>query len=415
MTQREALEILKSGKNVFLTGQAGSGKTYLLNKYISFLRKKNVSVAVTASTGIASTYLNGSTIHSFSGIGVNGNLSEEFLKKTLKKGYLKKKIVKTKVLIIDEISMLSAFHFELVSEVVRRFKARWEPFGGIQIVLSGDFFQLPPIGNYENEKTKKFAYHSNIWKELNLKVCYLEEQHRQKDNIHINLLNSIRNNSIGEKEIDILRRRMNKNPQANEITKLYTHNIDVDTVNEKALSVINKKEKVFYMSSHGQERVVEILSRNCLASQVLSLKEGALVIFIKNNFTKGFVNGTLGRVIRFNREGHPVVRVSNGSIFVASPEKWSIEDEEGKRVAEVEQVPLRLAYAITVHKSQGMTLDMAEIDLSKCFEEGMGYVALSRVSSIENIYLKGFNEISLKVKEEVVEIDKEFRKISSSI
>lgn len=413
MTQKEALKILKSGRNVFLTGQAGSGKTYVLNEYIGFLRKKKRSVGITASTGIAATHLNGMTIHAWTGMGILNELTEKALKKILRKRRLQGRIRNAQVLIIDEISMLSARRLDIAAEIVRMFRGAWEPFGGMQVVLCGDFFQLPPVNKRDEERTGQFAYHSRAWKELNLNVCYLTEQHRQKDVRYLEVLQAIRTNTADEQAWNILKQRFQS--EANTRTKLYTHNIDVDQVNNKELAKLEGEETIFRMHSSGPIALVKVLHKNCLANEVLGLKERALVMFLRNNIDKGYVNGTLGVVEGFNEEGYPIVRTKQKKSIEVLPEEWRIEDEEGKVLAIIQQLPLRLAWAITVHKSQGMTLDTAEMDLSKCFELGMGYVALSRVRTLEGIYLRGINDLALKVSEEAVEMDKEFQRRSEEV
>ena len=410
MKQTQALEILKMGKNVFLTGPAGSGKTYLLNQYIDYLKSKSVPVGVTASTGIAATHMNGVTIHSWSGLGIKDKLSAWDVESLLEKSYLKRRFKYAQVLVIDEISMLHAFQLEAIDIICRAFKHNDESFGGMQLVLCGDFFQLPPISRNQGESN--FAYKAVVWENMDLQICYLEEQYRQsKEDSLLKILNEIRDNGVGEETWELLKGRQQE--QALDIipTKLYTHNRDVDTLNFKELSKIETDPNIYRMKNTGAKKLVEALQKSCLAYQELHLKKGAMVMFIKNNFDKGYVNGTLGKVIDFI-EGKPLVETYNGKEILVEEESWHIE-EEGKQKARISQVPLRLAWAITIHKSQGMSLDAAEIDLSKSFVAGMGYVALSRVRSLDGLYLKGINNMALKVDDEILNFDTDLRKQSA--
>ena len=410
MQQEQAMEILKMGHNVYLTGQPGSGKTFLLNKYIDFLKDNEVEVGVTASTGIAATHLNGITIHSWSGIGVNEELTEREFRKILKKKFLRKRIRKAKVLIIDEISMLSAKQLDTIDELIRSFKSNhFEPFGGMQVVLSGDFFQLPPVG-----KEVEFATRADVWDQLELKVCYLTEQWRQSDDRYLKILNDIRSDSVDTETKKILKSRYKSEVEGDlNPTNLYTHNVDVDQENEEKLAEINNKPRYFSMKSEGTKPLVNTLKKGCLAPSELALKEEAPVMFTKNNFDKGYVNGTLGEVVGFE-ESKPVVRLQSGKSVTVKRKKWRVE-QRGKTKAEISQYPLRLAWAITVHKSQGMSLSAAKIDLSRSFEPGMGYVALSRVRSLDGIKLMGLNETALKINPEVLDFNQEFKRKSKQV
>ncbi len=438
MTQKEVLKILKSGHNVYITGRPGSGKTYLLNEFIRFLRQENIPTGVTAATGIAATHLDGMTLHSWSGMGVLDELDDKELKRILKKRSLQKRLSKSRVLIIDEVSMLSAKCLDIASEIVRQFGQSWEPFGGMQVVLCGDFFQLPPIGNKSDRKTRLFAYHSRAWQELKLKICYLTEQYRQTDKEYLAVLEAIRTNSVDESAFGLLRKRIGVSLRTNPgsrtsassvhygaghlrsfraqpvCAKLYTHNADVDAINAQELQKLPGKEQLFHMTSAGSMALAEILHKSCLAPEALVVKKGAFVMFVRNNFEQGFINGTLGMVKGFSDDGFPVVEIKTGRRITVFPEKWQIQENDEVK-AEIRQLPLRLAWAITVHKSQGMTIDDVEIDLRKSFEPGMGYVALSRAPSLESIRLIGLNDLALRVSEEVVEMDKRFQEASRRV
>jgi len=411
MTQEQALKIMKTGVNIYLTGSAGSGKTYLLNQYISYLQDHDIAVAVTASTGIAATHMNGMTIHGWSGIGVKDYMGERELEQLEEKKYLWKRFEKARVLIIDEVSMLHGYQLDMIEKVCRRFKMSSKPFGGLQVILSGDFFQLPPVEKSKKETQVKssMVYESEAWKILNPAICYLTEQHRQEDDTLTEILNTIRSNNLLEKHYESLDKCIDRELSGIKPTKLYTHNINVDTENEIELAQISGATKVFKMTSKGHDIIVDILKKSCLAYEELKLKVGAEVMCIKNNFEKGYVNGSRGKVVGFEAEtSYPIVELYNGNKVTIAPELWAIE-EDGRIKASITQFPLRLAWAITIHKSQGMSLDNAEIDLRSTFTYGMGYVALSRVRTLSGIRLIGFTKESLLVDPRVLELDQDLR------
>jgi len=414
MKQHEALDILKLGHNVFLTGAAGSGKTYVLNEYVRFLKTHGAGVGITASTGVAATHIGGLTIHSWAGFGIQDTITEKDLKELLKKSYLRKRFNRTSVLVIDEASMLHPFQLDIVDEICKAFKEPFKPFGGMQLVLSGDFFQLPPVS--KNEEGVQFINESRSWREMNPHVCYLNEQHRHDDAGLTQILNDVRGGTTGEHTLRTLRRRYKKEPEGNtKPTKLYTHNADVDRINSEHLKKLDGEPHIYTMTSRGNKTLVNFLKKSCLAPEELRLKKDAIVMFVKNKFELGYVNGTLGTVVSFDKvNGHPVVKLPSGKHISASFEDWVIE-EEGKVKARISQIPLRLAWAITVHKSQGMTLDAAEIDLSKSFVPGMGYVALSRIRTLGGLKLIGLNHVALQVDKQVCILDRELQEKSSVI
>lgn len=388
MTQKEALSILKTGANVFLTGEPGAGKTYTINEYVKYLRDSGVEVAITASTGIAATHIGGMTIHSWSGIGIKRKLDKYDLDKIGSNEYVVKRISRAKVLVIDEVSMLSAETLLMVDAVCREIRRSSEAFGGLQVVFVGDFFQLPPIiKKFTEEKiqTKEdlqiamipsdkelvFAYDSLAWQRAKPVACYISEQYRQDDEDFLSILSAIRRNDFQNEHLQKIESRIvDESNFPKNVPKLFSHNVNVDFVNTETLSKINNPTVVFEMTSKGPDTLVNILKKGCLSPEILSLKVGAEVMFTKNNQKEGFVNGTLGTVINFkNGIGYPFVRTRKGKTILVEPMEWGVE-ENGKIKAKIMQLPLRLAWAITVHKSQGMSMDSALMDLSEVFEYG---------------------------------------------
>ncbi len=412
MKQEIAFEILKTGRNVFLTGSAGTGKTYILNKYVRYLRERGISPSIVAPTGIAASHIGGNTIHSFFGIGIKDSLNEYEIDLMAQKEYLYNRFKNLKVLVVDEISMVSPSLFELMDKILRAFKIPDLPFGGVQVVLSGDFFQLPPINRQIVDI--KFACQTALWQEANLKVCYLEDKFRQKDDALARILDDIRENNISEESRKILKSCYYKElVGSDKFSRLYTHNRDVDEINNQELNNLDEELRIFHSINKGAKKEVDRIFKTSFANPELRLKKGAIVLFVKNNQEKGYINGTLGKIIAFDKVfKSPVVETFSGAVIIAEPMQWEVENKKGEIVATVKQVPLKLAWAITVHKSQGMTLDAAEIDLSNTFEVGQGYVALSRIKSIEGLRLIGLNEIALKVDTTILQLDKIMKKMS---
>ncbi|MCD6252065.1 MAG: AAA family ATPase [Psychrobacter sp.] len=470
MRQSSALDILKTGQNVFLTGSAGSGKTYTLNQYIDYLRARRVPVAVTASTGIAATHMSGTTIHSWSGIGIKDELSDRDLSNLSRKQFLADRLKDTAVLIIDEISMLHAKQLNLVSQVLKHVRKNDTAFGGIQVVVAGDFFQLPPIGSKGETNREKFAFMSEAWLDAKFHICYLSEQHRQVSEAANggldldDILNQIRRQEVTFEAIAALEATCDQNVDIKR-TRLYTHNLNVNKINDKELAALSGEMRRFEATSTGDSKLVETLKKTVRTQDELVLKVGAKVMFIKNNTELGVSNGTMGELIGFaavkiedskdnsetligddddthhnndddkdttkdkkstakkdvnqpktkksTTQKMPVVRLNSGREVIAEPEEWIIEDETGEVLASYEQVPLCLAWAITIHKSQGMTLEAAEIDLSRTFELGQGYVALSRLKSLAGLQLLGMNDMSLQLDPLARGADKRFLVLSA--
>ena len=419
MFQEKALSILKSGKNVFLTGSAGTGKTYTLNAYIQWLKEHKVPVAITASTGIAATHMNGTTIHSWSGIGIKNTLTHSDLKSMQGKQYLTKNISKTHVLIIDEISMLHRNQLDMINQALKYLRNSAQPFGGMQVVFAGDFFQLPPVSKEPIPSREKFAFMSKAWVEATPVVCYLTEQYRQTKNELNTILNQIRGNEIDESGVQLLQ-ETRFNEHTIEPTKLYSHNADVDAMNEKELGELEEEKWEFFATKKGNQKMMESFVKSLIVQDKLILKKGAKVMFLKNNHERAIMNGTLGVVIDFKKDVDengplPLVQLMDKRKILAKPDIWSINNEKGTPLVSFEQVPLRLAWAITVHKSQGMTLEAAEIDLSKAFEPGQGYVALSRLKDLEGLKLLGINRMAIEVDALALKADQRFQELSQEI
>lgn len=414
MTQQEALTILKKGGNVFLTGEPGAGKTHTVNQFVKWAREQNKRVAITASTGIAATHIDGVTIHSWAGIGIKRSLTDKDIEKIFENDFKKRNILTANILIIDEISMIDADTLNMVDRVLRyahNFMAD-QAFGGIQVIFVGDFFQLPPVADRNSKKKVKFAFESEAWEDAHPTVCYITEQHRQEDPTFLSILKHLRDGKISAPHIAILKARNEIPVEIIKSTMLYTHNADVDHENSLELAELEGDVETYKMKSEGHEYPVGLLKKQCLSPEVLELKEGALVMFTRNNWEVGYVNGTIGTVTEFLANGAPVVRTKDGKEIVVLEAEWRFVNNYGNTTASIKQLPLRLAWAMTVHKSQGMSLDQAHIDLSRAFEYGQGYVALSRVRSLAGLTLEGFNKKALMMHPVVVEQDKIFRKMS---
>ncbi|MCI1935379.1 MAG: PIF1 family DEAD/DEAH box helicase [Bifidobacteriaceae bacterium] len=436
MLQQHALSVLDSGANVFVTGAPGAGKTYVLNEFIGKARQNGRSVAVTASTGIAATHINGQTLHSWSGVGVATALTDELLKRIRPRR--RKAVSHTDVLVIDEVSMLPAWLFDMVDHVCRNLRNNPAPFGGLQVVLSGDFFQLPPVARHlrgeatfdplteqlrrtyfdAGKNPDGFITESFAWKELDIKICYLTEQHRQDDGQLLTVLTDIREGDVTQEDHTVLSERIGRRLTEGQVAvHLFPVNRQADVLNDVELAKLEGEEHAFDAQFAGPSNLIDRLRKSVLAPEHLVLKKGAAVMALRNDPDHQFVNGSLGKVSGFARDskgGWPIVEFDNGNTVVMKPADWQMMDGETV-LASVSQVPLRCAWAITIHKSQGMTLDRAVMNLKRSFAPGMGYVALSRVESLDGLFLEDISERAFLVSPDAVKLDAVLRSESKTV
>lgn len=391
--QQKAFEAMKNGKNVFLTGAGGSGKTFLINTFRNNFRGVKI-IATTSTTGVSALLIKGCTLHSFLGIGLGKADNEILYKKIIKNSKYKKRWIETEVLIIDEVSMLSADLFDKLEVLARLLRKSDKPFGGIQLILTGDFCQLPPV------KDDLFCFESKSWNDCIDETIYFTEIIRQDDENFKKCLNEIRMGYITKESEELLMKCCCKENSNKKIipTKIFSLNREVDFINKAEMDKIDEDIYEYdievEVSAYGSKSLEKIL-KNCNAVESLQLCKGAQVMLLINlDLDSGLVNGSRGIITGFV-DDIPKVKFMNGKEIIIDYFDWVIEEDDIV-LATLTQIPLKVAYAISAHKSQGMTLDCAEIDLSNIFTYGQTYVALSRVKNTAGLFLKNYSKSKIK-------------------
>lgn len=386
------LAAAQAGRNCFLTGMAGTGKSTLLKRFIADSFKR---VDVTAPTGVAALNVGGMTIHRFCGMLLGpqpGQSNEEYFeqlrrdpRRSILGGF--NRVRRCECLVIDEISMLPGRQFDFVEFLFRRLRGREEPFGGCQVIATGDFLQLPPVRKSETEPYD-WAFLSAFWKAAEFKTIVLETVRRQDEPAFVGALADFRNGRVWGESARILQSRVRSNPPAT-MTRLFTHNVQVDKWNGFQLSDLPGDETVLEAEQTGPDHQREFLTKNLLTPATLHLKRGALVMFTVNKNEQGrreplFVNGQIGTVKEISDS---VIHVeTHGVVIPVERFTWRYSQEPD--AATFSQFPLRLAWAMTIHKSQGLTLDSAYLDIRAAREPGQAYVAVSRVRTLAGLNFK---------------------------
>ncbi|XP_031624405.1 ATP-dependent DNA helicase PIF1 [Contarinia nasturtii] len=411
--QNEVLKACINGKNVFFTGSAGTGKSFLLKKIISVLPPDGT--VATASTGVAACLIGGVTLHSFCGIGA-GDAGLQRCIDLASRPAAAQAWRKCKRLIIDEISMVDGEYFEKIEAVARNIRKNDKPFGGIQLILCGDFLQLPPVikTTYASQQSqsKRFCFQTETWQKV-ISISYeLKQVHRQKDPEFIRILNFIR---VGHVNDDIAKRLIQTSKQKIEVngilaTQLCSHTNDSNLINESKLANLKTEQRVFE-AQDSDSVYTKQLDSQVMAPSRLTLKIGAQVMLLKNiNVSDGLVNGARGVVTGFSTDGGlPILKMKNNKQYTAKPEKWIIKTPAGMLITR-KQIPVKLAWAFSIHKSQGLTLDCVEMSLSKVFEAGQAYVALSRAQSLDSIRILDFDMKQVWADPDVLRFYKMFRR-----
>lgn len=413
-----------NGENIFITGPGGTGKTYAIKQIYEHAINNNKRISVTALTGVASILLNcnGTTVHSWSGIGINNKSESQIVNKISKSKFYKHNWENTEILIIDEISMMSCKLFELLDKIGKTIRVNKKPFGGIQLIFSGDFFQLPPV------KETVFCFESEIFTNCFDKIINLKKVFRQTDTTYKKLLLSMRKGLISKKSIDLLSSKIvdeNFDKNTNDITRLVPTKNKAYDINNYFISKLKEKKYIYkrtykekidnlskiekikldLMSDSEKETEYNYIKESTLSEENLILKKGAYVMCIANlDLGLGIANGTTGIVTDFTPEKLPIVKFGKNNLIIGKKE-WKSDNVPGISVF---QIPLILAWGITIHKAQGLTLDKALIDVGKdLFEAGQMYVALSRIKNLDGLFLKEFNIDNLKINLKVLKYYKE--------
>lgn len=400
-------ELIDAGKNVFLTGGGGVGKTYLT---LELIERNHESIAITASTGIAACAIGGMTVHAWSGMGLGpGSIESDadyYVKLYRNFGAVlaraARRMGNKSMLVIDEISMLSGRVFNYLDYHLRQMYGVDRPFGGLQLIVVGDFLQLPPVRK-GRDSVSDWAFNSRAWKDAKFNMVELKEVIRQKDREFAAMLNEMRFGNLSAVGAMKLQERVMEAPDPS-VTRIMTKNVDVDIWNDKQLNAIEGEYRTYTATLGGRESQQKKLLDSLLCPTNLTLKVGAKVMAVVNNTREGYYNGLVGYVTKMHQASVDV-KFDNGVECTVNTYEWKYDPDDPK-TATCLQLPLKLAWAITAHKSQGCTLDKAHVNISNTFEYGQAYVALSRCTSLEGLTLTSFNAKAIKSAPEAIEFYK---------
>jgi hypothetical protein len=402
--QQAALEALKTKGNVFLTGIAGSGKSFLVNHFLRSCRSSNdeKECPVLASTGAAAVLVGGRTFHSFFGLGIMQGGLEATIERALANKRVVKRLCKTKKIVIDEVSMLSGQTLRAAEAIASEARGSDLPWGGIQVIAVGDFAQLPPVTQFNTRgETRDWAFLDSAWERSQLYYSMLRTSVRTQDEKFLEILNSVRQGRVDAEVADYLDAHVIAPGDEDDFegTRLFPLRETVERFNLTRLEAVSGLQYQFMTEYSGDERGIETLRKSGPVPEVLKLKAGAWVMLRQNDPLLRWVNGTLGQVESVDAAKGKLRISLMESGYTAEVERtnFSILDAEGKELAVARNFPVNLAYATTIHKSQGMTLDRVLVDLRNLWEPGQAYVAMSRVKTGAGLSLAGWTRSSIKM------------------
>lgn len=396
MEQAAALELLRSGENVFLTGGAGSGKSFLIRHFMRELDAKEMPIL--ASTGAAAVLLGGRTFHSFFGLGIMDGGPDATFARASKDTKLMARLRKVEGVIIDEISMIPGSALMIAEALAQKARESSLPWGGLRIIAVGDFAQLPPVAQ---SGPRDWCFLNSVWQQSGFQSVALSHNQRVDDSHFLNVLADVRHGMVTERVKEFLNDRVRVHDEDHPGTRLFPRKINAESFNQKKLNEIPEDEVTIESIYLGSEKHIEMLMKTAPVPVKLVLKIGCRVMFLQNDPTKRWVNGTRG-VVTDIQVDKIIVRKEGGREVQVDKTSFALQDAEGNVMASVIQFPLTLAYATTIHKSQGATLDDLWCDLSRLWEPGQAYVALSRLRKAEGLYLIGWSPRSIIVDPQVL-------------
>lgn len=395
--QEQALELLRSGENIFLTGGAGSGKSYLIRHFMQELDPKLMPIL--ASTGAAAVLLGGRTFHSFFGLGIMEGGVDATYERGIKDHRLLNRLKKVEGVIIDEISMIPGAALSVAEALAQKARDSKLPWGGMRVLCVGDFAQLPPV---TRTSIRDWAFGSEVWERSGFQICQLSHNQRVQDNEFLDVLADVRYGRVTQKVFDFLSERVRPHDEEASGTRLFGRREASEQFNQKKLAEIREEEVTTEAIYIGSEKHVETLMKMAPVPPKLTLKIGCKVIFLQNDPQKRWINGTRGTVTKIEVDKITVKKEMGREVSVEKS-SFSLQDAEGNVTATAIQFPLALAYATTIHKSQGATLDELWCDLRSLWEPGQAYVALSRLRTAEGLKLVGWNPRSIIVDPKVLD------------
>lgn len=397
-SQEKALEFLSGQKNVFLTGAAGSGKSYLLQEFLKL--RTSISYPILASTGSSAILIGGRTFHSFFGLGILEGGTQSTIDRALRNKHLLKRIKKTEGIIIDEISMISGKILSTAELIARKIRDNTRPWGGLRIIAVGDFAQLPPVNPFGNKKD--WAFLDPVWELSEFQPIVLNQVFRTNDPIFLEVLNYVRDGEVHPRVIKFLSERTLSPPQNFDGTRIFSRRDDVEKYNLKRLSEINAPLEMCETIYSGKDSEIEKFRKNAPIPDLIQLKKGALVMLRQNDPEKRWVNGSLATVQKIE-ENLLHLKLHDGREIRVGTVDFKLLDADGNPVVSARNFPVNLAWAVTIHKSQGTTLDQTSVDIRRLWEPGQAYVALSRVRHPNHLWIEGWSPSSIIADQSVLE------------